>query len=1322
MNIKIRKWSFLLLFLSLVNLTWAKEKTNDFSVLSSSEESCVIAFSPSHFQVDTLVIAGKHYQIMNFDMASFPEHTGEPMIPSRILVVGIPPSGGVKVSVISSDFIEKQEMRLLPIPLLEKKDNLPYEIYKEGPLYQKSGFTPGTLYKPEEPAYFGDQRIVRIHLYPIQYNPTENRIHYYTRIVLRVEFGGKSKMAYTSGQKLNNERLYQEAVVNYSEARKWRKGISKQVRKIVRIFGTGQWYKIPVSQEGLFKVSGSFLKSHGIDIDSIDPATLKIYNNGGKELPGNLNFPRPDSLIENPILLFGTDDGRFDESDYFLFYGKGVNGWEYNPANKTYNHYINHYTDKNIYWLVFNDGKQGRRIETAPSSSAQGAEDINSFVDYFFLEQEIYNPLEGGIDWLGYLFTDQTPSRSYELTFSNPIPEDTVGFRFRLASTTSGTHRFDISFNDQVFKQISFPGPYSSGTIRFSSQTALLSAANLPDKATLSFQYTGPGPAPNAYLDWFEVEYARYLRASSGELIFFSPQTEGFYNYQLSGFNTEPFVLDITDFSRIRRMELKLVSGGWEFADSAGSLPKKYIAAQPSGLLSPETITKDTVSNLRDPSNGADLIIITHPDFYDQALRLKELHEKHDSLSVFIVNIQDVYDEFSWGLYDPTAIRDFVKTAYDNWNPRPSYLLLFGDGDYDYKNIISNNDKNWIPPFEYSGLTESSTRASDDWFTYVSGNDYQMDLAVGRLPVQSKEEARTVVDKIIRYETDPLWGDWKSLVTIVGDDEKGEPLSENETTHIIASEYIAEHCIPPLFNLKKIYLTEYPEVITTFRSKPQARDNLIDQINCGTLLVNYVGHGNDEVWAHEKIFQRDIDLPALHNGAKLPLFYAATCAFARYDNPNNQSFSEELLNTEGKGAISVIGASRFCSAFHNEALDKVFLRNLFSDHGLTLRLGDAMRLAKLSTDIRENNEMYHILGDPTMRLDVPKYRTVFTKIEPDTFKALSIVRIEGTVEKSGNPWNDFNGKLNLKGFDSKKKVVYVTLYGTRIPYNLPGNTLFRGETKVENGKFQISFIVPKDISYGGNTARLSCYFWNKETDGAGYRDGIEERGSINLVDREGPEIELYFKGQKNFTTGEMVPEEPELAAVIQDEKTGVNITGEIGHKIELTIDGNENRDLTDYFQYDEESYLEGKLTYRLNGIKSGKHNLSLKAWDNANNSSTQFIEFNVVPTGEIRIERVLNYPNPFSISTHFTFQLNQNAEVEIKIFTVDGRLVKRFEGIMGEPGFNMFPPGPDEGWGGRDEMGDLLANGVYLYKVIAKAYVDGKNLKKEVVGRMVIMR
>ena len=420
----------------------------------------------------------------------------------------------------------------------------------------------------------------------------------------------------------------------------------------------------------------------------------------------------------------------------------------------------------------------------------------------------------------------------------------------------------------------------------------------------------------------------------------------------------------------------------------------------------------------------------------------------------------------------------------------------------------------------------------------------------------------------------------------------------------------------------------------------------------------------------------------------------------------------------------MVSASRFCSASANEALNKAFMDYLFNDQGPTIRLGDAMRMAKLSTTSTVNNEMYHIFGDPTMRLGVPRYHAVITKIEPDTLKALSLIQVDGRIEKDGVEWSDFRGNVSVKAFDSKKDAVYETQYGTILSYRLPGNALFRGEAEVENGQFQVSFIMPKDIFYGGHTGRISCYFWDEDIDGAGYEDGIEVGGSGDVTDSRGPEITLFFDGLENFVTGGMVPEDPELIADIQDDSSGINITGEIGHKIILTLNNEENTDVTEYFRYDEDSYLGGKVRYRLSGAGKGEHSLSLKAWDNANNSSIQSIVFRVIPGDELRVEEVLNYPNPFSPArgTHFTFKLSQDAEVEIKVFTVDGRLIKRFEHVFGEPGFNIVPSDPDEGWDGTDDMGDELANGVYLYKIITKANTGEKTLQKEVIGRLMVMR
>ena len=1293
-----------------VTLSWAWEEDGDVRVLSSNEQGCVIVFSPAQFRLDTLILNGKHYQNVDFRMASPTGAPGDPMLPCRVVVVGVPPKGNVRVSVEASDFVERAGIRLPPVPLLNKEDGLPVEVYEEGPAYKGEGFLPDKFFEAEAPAYFGNVRVVRILLFPIQFDPAGNRTREYRRIVLRVDFEERG-VGGGGVEEMRMESVYRKAVINYSEARKWTVRPERDLMKDRRSLQAGIRYKIPVSQEGVFRVTGNFLQGQGVDIGAIDPTTLKIYNNGGRELPRDVGTLRPDSLMESPILVSGADDGRFDGSDYLLFYGKGVKDWAYDAGEQRYKHYIHLYTEQNVYWLVFNDGVAGRRIPSASPLSEEGAQKTVTYRDRIFFEKDISNPLMGGIHWFGDAF-ENGDTKSYDVTLSGPVSGEPIAVRFRLKGANVGAHLFIVRFNDVLIKTVQLFGT------SFAVEDADFTGGERQGLNTLSFDYSGSGLGQMAYLDWFEVEYSRTLMGSNGRLRFFSPDETGLYDYHLSGFVGEPVVLDVTDVSTIRRMVLRSVSDGWAFVDSAAAgSPKRYAVVQGSGQVSPANASRDEVSSLRNSAQGADLLIVTHKDFYDQALRLKDLRENEDSLSVFIADIQDVYDEFSWGLSDPTAVRDFVKYAYERWTTRPSYLLLFGDGDYDYRDILPYPSENRVPVFEYDGLTESGSRASDDWFTTVAGNDSEMDLAVGRLPVQTVSEARRVVDKIIAYETKPILGDWRSLVTMVGDDEKSRYGDENEITHTRASEHIAENVIPPLFNFNKIYLTEYPEEITLEgRRKPKARDDLLEQINRGTLLVNYIGHGNEYLWAHEHIFELSRDLPTLRNEGRLPLIYAATCAFAKYDDPAEQSFAEALLNAEDAGAIAVIAACRFCSAPPNEALNEAFMETLFSESGPTERLGDALRAAKLVVTNRVNNEMYHILGDPTMRLGTPMYRAAFTSMQPDTFKALSVVQVEGRVEKDGELWADFNGRIVLKAFDSKKEKTYTTQYGTGLSYRLPGNALFRGEATAENGLFRISFIVPKDISYGGYAGRLHSYFTDGQNDGGGYRDGIKVGGSADLVDTEGPEITLFFTGQENFVSGDMVSEKPELTAVIRDDKSGVNITGELGHKIMLTVNGREKEDVTEYFQYDAGNYLEGRLLYTLSDVGEGEHDLIMKAWDNANNSSAQSLVFSVVHRGELRLEDVLNYPNPVRSSTHFTFKLSQDAEVEIKMFTVSGRLIRRMDGVLCEPGFNMIY------WDGRDEMGDELANGVYLYKVIARSRVDGMDLKKEVIERLMVMR
>ncbi len=745
--------------------------------------------------------------------------------------------------------------------------------------------------------------------------------------------------------------------------------------------------------------------------------------------------------------------------------------------------------------------------------------------------------------------------------------------------------------------------------------------------------------------------------------------------------------------------------------------------------------------DLRTVTTGTNFIILTHDDFHSEAQRLESLRENgnpDNRMAAEVVRISDVYNSFSGGLLDPVAIRDFIKYAYDNWSPRPAYVLLLGDGDFDPKNIESDGDLNWIPTFQSDEIPtnrrveELVTRTTDSFYTYVAGNDKVMDLAIGRINAQTLTDARNAVDKIIAYETHPFRGAWRNTVTMVGDDELvggGRP-SAADDVHIRQTESIARTSFPRCFNIQKIYLTEFPKVVSATVSgvvKPQAREALLRQINQGTVIVNYIGHGNSRVWAHEAVFRREDD-DRVQNLDKPVFFVAATCDWALYDRPAEQSQAEELLLAENRGAIAVLSSARLVFSSSNFNFNRAFYANLFGGRsGRTARLGDAFIVTRAQTGNIINDEKFHIYGDPTLRLAIPREEAVVTSMTPDSIVALTTMTVAGEVTVDGQLAADFNGKAFVNTFDSQKFVRHIPEAGSEQTYFLPGNSIYRGTVPVENGRFSARFVVPKDISYGGRLARVSVYVWNDDTDGAGCRDQIAVSSTTaTLFDNQGPEIRLAFKGHEDFISGGVIAENATLVVDIADTVSGVNIAGEIGHRLTLRIDPDEETcitqlnaflglseiDLTDLFQFREGDHLRGFVEFPLSfppevdigGRKvscldidgENRHTLVVKAWDNANNSSTASVEVLVVSEQGVVLKDVMNYPNPFTQNTTFTFISNREAEVTIKIYTISGQLIRTLEYPFATSGFNMVE------WDGRDTDGNRPANGVYLYRIVAR--------------------
>jgi hypothetical protein len=864
-------------------------------------------------------------------------------------------------------------------------------------------------------------------------------------------------------------------------------------------------------------------------------------------------------------------------------------------------------------------------------------------------------------------------------------------------------------------------------------------------RSAVKIVYNANSTVATGYINWLEILYTQQLVGISEALIFTSPDTTAAVQYALSGFSGNKFsVFDITDVLNVKIVpsQADQIAGTYLFRDnlSSGSV-KRYWAGTSSAYKTPASFVRIPNTNLRGVTTGPNFIIITHRDFLAEAQRLKSFKENlpgGDALKTFVVEVDTIYNEFGGGLPDPVAIRDFLKHATTNWprasgQPAPGHVLFFGDASFDFKNILGI-DRNWVPTYQTPESDyQIETYGYDDFFAYLTPGDVvTVTIAHGRLPVRSAAQARLEVDRIIQYESAPSFGTWKNLITVVSDDRNvnGEfdwaPNPEQAET-------LAESFIPPFFEVKKIYEEDYPMVISSAgRRRPDARQALLDQINRGTLVLNYTGHGNPKVWSHESILTKDDVVTQLSNGNRLVLIVAATCDWGRFDEAAEQSSAEEAMVNPNGGAIGVISANRAVYSDDNAATNYTLYRYLFSRNPFsrTLRLGDGLLLAKndANSGSISNNRKYHLLGDPTLRLSVPRLVTQIDSINGmpvgsgvfDTLHALSKVTIKASVRDTSGIVQNINSDSALVSvFDAARRaVVFDSEVGHNFSFVKPGAIIYKGDNTIRNGRLSATFIIPKDISYENKQGRISVYFSGNAADGRGFTDQVIVGGTATTFanDTQGPTIRIFFDS-RSFRSGDVVGDNPELIADLAD-SSGINSAGSsIGHRLEAWLDGNsKSADLTEFYRGAKDNYQAGSIKYLYSGLAPGRHTIQLRAWDVYNNSSTEQVDFIVASSTALTLENVFNIPNPVHSTTTFTFQHNQlsGVDVKIKIYTVSGRLV---QSISSESYSNRFVQIP---WDCRDRDGARIGNGTYLYKIIAKT-IDGK-YASEAMGKLSIVR
>ncbi len=1083
------------------------------------------------------------------------------------------------------------------------------------------------------------------------------------------------------------------------------------------ILANGDWYKIAVSNTGIHKITYDELNELGLNVNNLNPKHLRVYGNGGGMLPESIFEFRYDDLQENAILVIGEEDGSFDNGDYILFYAESPNEWKYSSNDKRIHKTIHLYSDYNYYFISADLG-EGKRIHT--NNSSQGLSPnfySDKFTDVYHHEIEEENLISTGRMWYGETF-DLYNNMEKEITFPNLDQSSKVLLEADVAARSSIVSSFSFYVNNQQVESLICAAANSSNInadyakTKYDTTSFTVSGSDL----NLEIVFSKPLASSVGYLNFFTLNATRQLIFAGSQMIFRDIRTannEYITEYSLTKSGSEVTIWNITDRTNVSKMPASNNNDKLKFIFESDKL-EEFIAFNGSSYYSISPVGKINNQNLHGLGNY-EMIIVTHPDFTDQANRLADHHINFDNMSVLVVELPQIYNEFSSGGQDITAIRDFVKMMYEKASSgnEPKYLLLFGDASFDYKDRIPENS-NYVPTWESpESLNPVGSYIKDDYFGLLDG-DNMVDIGIGRFVVSSEDQAKSAVDKTIHYaiNSDEVMGDWRNIICLIADDEDNN-LHFNDAEKIAYQIDTSNQDI----NIDKIYLDAYEQVSTPSGERyPKVTQDINARVDRGALMMNYIGHGGELGLAHERIL-KIADINSWKNYDNMPVFITATCEFSRFDDPERTSAGEYVFLNPNGGGISLYTTTRATYAGANLRLNRhinKYALNKFDDE--YLRMGEVLRLAKNATGSDENTRKFALLGDPALHFAHPEHNVVTATINnisiedvTDTIKALSEVTITGEMQDYlGNKLTDFNGTLFPIVFDKPAK--YTTQandpQSSPATFYIQKNALYKGKASIKNGEWSFSFIAPKDIAYNYDFGKLSFYAKTGSEDAAGSNfeiivGGYNENAN---VDNQGPVVKLYMNDD-NFVYGGITDENPSLLAYVYDE-SGINTVGSgIGHDILANLDESVNFSLNDYYESELDDFKNGTITYPFFNLANGRHLLSLKVWDIYNNSTTVYTEFTVAESHQMALESVMNYPNPFTESTQFSFEHNQTdqpLEVTIRIFSMSGQLVRTItdQYFAGGYKYNSLA------WNGTNDGGSRLIQGMYIYKILVRNY-DG---------------
>lgn len=1086
------------------------------------------------------------------------------------------------------------------------------------------------------------------------------------------------------------------------------------------VLSTGGFYRMAITKTGLYKVTCADMKNMGMAVSGIPSSRIAVYGNGGGPLPEMCGERPYDDLQENAIAVYDGGDGIFNDGDYIVFYGQGPHAWNY--ANGKFSHKYNIYSDYAYYFITVDHGP-GKRVATQNYSDMSPTRESSDYVHYDFYERDGFNFGESGQKWFCDTF-DLRTTRSYPFAVPPIVQGSAVRVSVAGAAAASASSSFGVAVNGQSVGILAFSAATGDYKATENSRDFLFAPTATPSDITLT--YSKPNTSAAAYLDWIELQARCKLQMHSGQFPFCEPEAvgEGMVTaYHIASASAQTVVWDVTEPTTPTKMSGSLTNGTFTF-NAPGDVLRRFVAFNGTSFYTPIFQSRIDNQNLHATGN-VDMVIVAHPDFLAQAERLAEFRNSHDGLSVKVVTPQQIYNEFSSGACDVSAIRDYLKMIYDRSAGKyPQYLLLFGRPSFDYRGRLAST-RLMVPNYQSNSLlVETDFRANDDYFGILDDGEGEdcygyVDVAVGRFPVLTAAQAKLAVDKTIMYaETRNLvadddyatvsnLADWRNMLTFVADDEDG-------TTHIATADEIAQIAAEmyPVANQEKIYFDAYEQVSRSAAQRyPEVNAAINSRMMKGALVFTYVGHGGKDGWATERVLERP-DINSWTNLYNQPLMITLTCEFAWYDRAAISPAELCFLNAKG-GTSAMVTTARVAFTYNNDQYGKAFFRNMFvQENGRYPTIGEMNLKAKNACGGAGSGlNMIYVMGDPSQRLAIPQYAVVTDMVNgqpvvgpPDTVQALSEVVITGrVVDAAGNTVNDFNGYLFPSVYDKKKKTVTLQndAGSDAYEFEVRKNLLYKGKTAVTNGEFEFSFFVPKDIDYSYGSGKISYYARSENADAAGCYENLIIGGSIDsdIDDEDGPEMALYMNDE-SFVNGGMTDPNPTLLVKLSDEY-GINTTGNgLGHDMVAFLDGNTDKQyvLNDFYEASQDLTNGGIVRYKFENLTPGPHSVKVRVWDILNNPAEAVLDFVVSDSPKLLLDNVISYPNPFTTHTSFVFEHNRpdsDLDITIYIYSFSGALVRTIKAKQFAGGYRSIPIE----WNGCDNQGARVARGVYLYRL-----------------------